>query len=139
MKKLTAYLMPLLMAVMVAGCSDDEKDVVVSDRSIVGEWMASHHSVNPNYGDTADMWNFTFHADGTGTGSPFPATGAFKYEIDGNHITLRLMNTEAYYGRIVFEFKVVSISKDMMEWEEIPDKDWSDNSLYLIFRRKLYL
>ena len=136
MKKLAAYLLPLLMAVMVAGCSDDEKDVVVSDKSIVGEWMASHHSVNPNYGDTADMWNFTFRADGTGTGSPFPATGAFKYEIDGNHITLRLMNTEAYYGRIVFEFKVVSISKDMMEWEEIPDKDWGDNSLYLIFRRK---
>lgn len=49
---------------------------------------------------------------------------------------MRLMNTEAYYGRIVYEFKVVIISKDMMEWEEILDKDWGDNSLYLIFRRK---
>jgi len=114
------------------GSSDDD-NIDVNQKQIVGEWEASHHSKNPNYGDTCDMWNFTFNADGTGT-CPF-GTKTFRYEIEGNHITLHLTNIETYYGQITFEYRIVNFSKDRMEWDEIP-VDGSDNSLYLRFSRK---
>jgi len=122
---------------MLAGCNnDDDNNNVdnVNPKLIVGEWMASHHSKNTNYGNTADMWIFTFNADGTGT-CPI-GTGTFRYEIEGSHITLQLTNIEAYFGQTVFEYNIVSFSKDQMEWDEIPNKYWSDNSLYLKFYRK---
>ena len=115
------------------GDSSDDDNIDVNQKQIVGEWEASHHSKNPQYYDTCDMWNFTFNADGTGT-CPF-GTKTFRYEIEGNHITLHLTNIETYYGRITFEYRIVNFSKDRMEWDEIP-VDGSDNSLYLRFSRK---
>jgi len=110
--------------------SNENKDVY----QIVGEWMASHHSKNPNSADTADMWDFSFNADGTGS---WPlATRSFKYKIEGNRITLQLMNTEAYYGQTKFIFDIVSHSADRMEWDEIPNENWGNYGLYLMFYRK---
>ena len=118
---------------MLAGCSSDD-DVISNPKQIVGRWMASHHSKNPNTGDTADMWDFTFNADGTGS---WPlATRTFKYKIEGNRITLQLMNVEAYYGQTVFTFNIVSHSKDEMEWDEIPNEYWNNYGMYLKFYRK---
>ena len=118
---------------MLAGCSSDDDNINVNQKQIVGEWEASHTSKNPIYFDTADMWNFIFNADGTGSG-PI-GTGSFKYEIEGNRITLRLTNIEAYYGQTVHEYNIVSISPDKMEWDEIPNEYWNNNSLYLKFKR----
>ena len=110
--------------------SNENKDVY----QIVGEWMASHHSKNPNSADTADMWDFTFNADGTGS---WPlATGSFIYKIEGNRITLQLMNTEAYYGQTEFIFNIVSDAEDRMEWDEIPNEYWGNYGLQLKFYRK---
>ena len=109
MRKLLSIGMLLLLLV---GCSSDDGSDAVDSLSLIGEWSASHHSKNPQYADTADMWNFTFNPDGTGTG-PY-ATKSFRYKIDGNHITLQLQNTEAYYGQTVFEYHIVSFSKDRM-------------------------
>ena len=131
MRKLLSIGMLLLLLV---GCSSDDGSDAVDSLSLIGEWSASHHSKNPQYADTADMWNFTFNPDGTGTG-PY-ATKSFRYKIDGNHIALQLQNTEAYYGQTVFEYHIVSFSKDRMEWDEIPNEQWSDNSKYLKFYRK---
>lgn len=125
--------MLLLMLAGLSSCSSDD-DIV---NLIVGEWEASHHRKNPNSADTADMWNFSFDADGTGKG-PL-STRSFRYEIKGNRITLHLMNIEAYYsgyGQTEFVFNIVSISKDEMEWDEIPNGYWGNNSLYLKFYRK---
>lgn len=122
------------LLLMLAGCSSDDDNIVVNHKLIVGEWEANHLSKNPFYADTGDMWKFTFNADGTGT-CPF-GTGTFRYEIEGDHITLHLTNTYAYYGRITFEYKIVSFSKDRMEWDEIPDENWGDNNMYLKFYRK---
>lgn len=133
MKKSIFLWMGILFLLMagVSGCSDD--DDVSNPRLIVGEWEASHQSKNPQYYDTADMWDFTFNANGTGS---WPlATGSFRYKIEGNRITLRLMNTETYYGQTEFEYIIVSLSKDRMEWDEIP-VNGSANSLYLNFYRK---
>ena len=96
--------------------------------------MASHHSKNPNSADTADMWDFTFNADGTGTGQI--GTGSFRYKIEGNRITLQLMTTEGYYGQTEFIFDIVSHSADRMEWDEIPNENWGNYGLYLMFYRK---
>ena len=80
------------------------------------------------------MWDFTFNADGTGTGHI--GTGSFRYIIEGNRITLRLMNVEAYYGQTEFIFNIVSHSEDRMEWNEIPNENWDNYGLYLMFYRK---
>ena len=80
------------------------------------------------------MWPFTFNPDGTGTG--LYATKSFRYKINGNHITLNLTNTESYYGQTVFEYDIVSFSKDRMEWDEVSNENWGDNGLYLRFYRK---
>ena len=123
-----------LLLLLIASCSSDDDSDAVNPLSLIGEWLASHHSKNPQYADTADMWQFTFNPDGTGTG-PY-ATRSFRYEINGNHITLHLQNIEDYYGQTVFEYDIVSFSKDRMEWDEIPNEQWSDNSKYLKFYRK---
>ena len=123
-----------VLLLLLAGCNSDDDSDAVSPLSLIGEWSASHHSKNPKYADTAEMWPFTFYPDGTGTG-PY-ATKSFRYKINGNHITLHLQNIEAYYGQTVFEYDIVSFSKDRMEWDEIPNEQWGDNSLYLKFYRK---
>ena len=130
-KKSLLWLSAILL--MLAGCSSND-DVISNPKQIVGRWMASHHSKNPNSGDTADMWDFTFNADGTGS---WPlATRSFRYKIEGNRITLQLMNVEAYYGQTEFTFNIVSHSKDEMEWDEIPNESWNNYGMYLKFYRK---
>ena len=131
-KKRLLWISVLLL--MLTGCSSDDDNRNGDSKFIVGEWSASHHSKNPKYADTADMWPFAFYPDGTGTG-PY-ATKSFRYKINGNHITLHLQNIEADYGQTVFEYDIVSFSKDRMEWDEIPNEQWGDNSLYLRFYRK---
>lgn len=134
MKKSIFLWMGILFLSMagVSSCSSDDDDIS-NPKLIVGEWEASHQNKNPKYYDTADMWDFTFNADGTGS---WPlATGSFRYKIEGNRITLRLMNTETYYGQTEFEYIIVSLSKDRMEWDEIP-ANGSDYSRYLKFSRK---
>jgi len=131
-KKSLLWISALLL--ILAGCSSDDDKSNVDSKFIVGEWIASHHSKNPNYADTADMWDFTFNDDGTGTGHL--GTGSFRYKIEGNRITLRLMNTEAYYGQTEFVFNIVSHSEDRMEWDEIPNENWGNYGLYLMFYRK---
>ena len=125
------------LLLMLTGCSSDDDNSNadnVNPKFIVGEWTASHHSKNPNSIDTADMWDFSFNADGTGS---WPlATRSFKYKIEGNRITLQLMNTEAYYGQTEFIFNIVSHSEDRMEWDEIPNENWGNYGLYLMFYRK---
>jgi len=126
-----------MILMMLAGCSSDDDNSNadnVNSKMIVGNWMASHHSKNPNFVDTTDMWNFTFTDDGTGTCCL--GTGSFRYNIEGNRITLQLMNTEAYYGQTEFVFNIVSYSKDRMEWDEIPDEYWGNYGRYLMFYRK---
>ena len=125
------------LLLMLTGCSSDDDNSNadnVNPKFIVGEWMASHHSKNHNSADTADMWDFSFNADGTGS---WPlATRSFKYKSEGNRITLQLMNTEAYYGQTEFIFDIVSHSADRMEWDEIPNENWGNYGLYLMFYRK---
>ena len=125
------------LLLMLAGCSSDDDNSNadnVNPKFIVGEWTASHHSKNPNSVDTADMWDFSFNADGTGS---WPlATRSFKYKIEGNRITLQLMNTEAYYGQTEFIFNIVSHSEDRMEWDEISNEYLGNYGLYLKFYRK---
>ena len=122
----------IVLMLGVSGCSNDD-DISIS-KQIVGQWMAAHHYKNPNYADTADMWNFTFNADGTGS---WPlATRSFKYKIEGNRITLQLMNVETYYGQTEHIFNIVSHSKDEMEWDEIPNENWNNYGLYLKFYHK---
>ena len=123
-----------VLLLLLAGCSSDDDSDAVNPSSLIGEWSASHQSKNPKYADTADMWPFTFNPDGTGTG--LYATKSFRYKINGNHITLNLTNTESCYGQTVFEYDIVSFSKDRMEWDEVPNENWGDNSLYLRFYRK---
>ena len=60
----------------------------------------------------------------------------FIYKIEGNRITLQLMNTEAYYGQTEFIFNIVSHSEDRMEWDEIPNEYWGNYGLQLKFYRK---
>lgn len=139
MKTKLSILFCTLFALTLTSCSSDKMDnednIVVDSKLIIGEWMASHHSKNPNYGDTADMWDFTFYADGTGSSRHIP-TGSFRYEIKGDHIILRLINTESFEGQTVFEYEITSFSKDNMEWDEILDERWGNNSQYLRFHRK---
>ena len=118
----------LLMSGMLCACSSDD-----DGEWIVGEWTASHHSKNPQSYDTDDMWFFTFKADGTGSG-PF-GTRTFRYEIKGNHITLNLMNVDTYYGQTTFDYKIVSRSKNEMEWDETPNDSWDNSGLYFKFYR----
>lgn len=133
MKKSIFLWMGILFLSMAGLNSCSDEDDISNPRLIVGEWEASHQSKNPQYYDTGDMWDFTFNANGTGS---WPlATGSFRYKIEGNRITLRLMNTETYYGQTEFEYIIVSLSKDRMEWDEIP-VNGSANSLYLKFYRE---
>ena len=115
-------------------CSDFPSNENQDRYLVVGEWMASHHSKNPNSADTADMWDFTFNSDGTGKGHI--GIGSFRYEINGNRITLHLTNIESYYGRTEFEYEIVSFSEDRMEWDEISNKDEGYYGQYLKFYRK---
>lgn len=127
----------LLGMMLMTACSSDHDDdkVAVNPMMIIGDWEASHHSKNPKYGDTADMWPFTFNPDGTGSGPFF--TTSFRYEIHGNRITLNLMNTESIFdGQTIFIYEIVSISKDRMEWDELTKDHVHDNSMYLKFYRK---
>ena len=123
-----------VLLLLLSGCSSDDDNDAVNSLSLIGEWEASHQSKNPNDADTADMWQYTFNSDGTGTG-PY-ATKSFRYEINESHITLNLLNIESYYGQTVFEYDIVSFSKDRMEWDEVPDKHWGGNGKYLKFYRK---
>ena len=109
----------------------NKRDVVVNSQSILGEWMASHTSKNPKYGDTCDMWNFTFNANGTGSG---PWGSSLTYEIGGNQITLHLLKEKDYTGQTLFKYHIISISDDQMEWDEICT--WGDYSSYLKFYRQ---
>ena len=131
-KSLLWMSMLLLISGILCACSSDEDSENYS-KQIVGEWEAAHHSKNPPSGDTADMWKFTFNADGTGS---WPiGTGTFRYEIKGNRITLSLTNIEAYSGQTIFEFKIVSFSKSNMEWDETPNESLGNKGLYLKFYR----
>lgn len=135
-KSLLWISMLLLMSGMLCACSSDDDAGSDSDnypQTIVGEWMASHHNKNPQLYDTADMWHFTFNADGTGTG-PL-GTKTFRYEIERDRITLFLTNIEAYYGQTVFEYKILNLSDNDMEWDEITNDDWDYKGLYLKFHR----
>jgi len=130
--------MLLLMSGMLCACSGDDdagSDSGNYPQTIVGEWNASHHNKNPQLFDTADMWHFTFNADGTGTG-PL-GTRTFRYEIKGDRITLFLTNIEAYYGQTVFEYKILNLSDNDMEWDEIPSTFMDNRGLYLKFHRSL--
>lgn len=124
-----------VLLLLLAGCSSDDDNDVIDTALIIGEWEASHHSKNPNYADTADMWRFTFNADGTGSG-PFYIK-SFRYTVDGNRVTLNLMNTESYYdAQTIFIYEIVRLSKNKMEWDEITQDHWQNNSMYLKFYRK---
>lgn len=125
-------MLAICLSMACSSCEDDYDSV--NPKLLIGEWEASHQSKNPKYGDTCDMWNFTFNADGTGSGEF--GTGSFRYQINDNLITLHLLNTEAYFGQTKFIFKIVSMSKDRMEWDEIPNDNGWDNSHYLKFYRK---
>lgn len=127
-------LVALLGMMITVGCSSNDHTDILNPSLILGDWMASHHSTNPNYADTADMWDFTFNSDGTGSG-PY-VTRSFRYTVNGNRVTLNLMNTEGYYGQTVFVYEIVSLSKDRMEWNETTRDHVLDNSLYLKFYRK---
>ena len=61
-KKRLLWISVLLL--MLTGCSSDDDNRNGDSKFIVGEWSASHHYKNPNSADTADMWDFTFNADG---------------------------------------------------------------------------
>ena len=128
-KVLKKVMVALLGMMIIVGCSSDDNDV-----SIVGHWMASHHSKNPKYADTADMWDFTFKPDGTGIG-PYDKK-SFSYDVNGNRVTLTYKETEGNGEQIVFVYKIVSFSENKMEWDEIPQDSSRDNYLFLHFYRK---
>lgn len=140
MKKiLILYLGAMLMLVFcMSSCSnsDDEKDnnMVVSPMLLLGEWSASHQSMNPDYGDTCDMWAFSFKADGTGTSEL--GTHQFRYELKGSHIVLHYQAQENIcFVQLDFEYEIASVSKDRMEWYLI-DTDSGNRVQYLVFYRQ---
>lgn len=109
-----------------------ERIAVADPHLILGTWLASHRSKNPKHADTCDMWPFTFNADGTGRG-PWGSRAPFTYEIGGNQITLHLQTGEDYTGKTLFQYNILSISDDGMEWDEICTED--DGGSYLNFYR----
>jgi len=133
MKKICILCMSMLL-LMLAGCSnDDEGSGYITPDSLLGKWEAAHRSNNPDYGDTADMWEFIFFADGTGVSDI--STRQFKFELKGNHILLHFLGTETYYGQVEYEFVIESYSYDIMEWEEINRGYSGNNTIHLKFYR----
>ena len=133
MKKICILCMSMLL-LMLAGCSnDDEGSGYITPDSLLGKWEAAHRSNNPDYGDTADMWEFIFFADGTGVSDI--STRQFKFELKGNHILLHFLGTETYYGQVEYEFEIESYSYDIMEWEEINLGYPGNNTQHLKFYR----
>ena len=137
-KNLILYLGAMLMLVFcMSSCSnsDDEKDnnMVVSPMLLLGEWSASHQSMNPDYGDTCDMWAFSFKADGTGTSVLY--THQFRYELKGSHIVLHYQANEIFDDHLDFEYEIASVSKDRMEWYLI-DTDSGNRVQHLVFYRQ---
>jgi hypothetical protein len=126
----------LMMAGLISCSNSDDDNGVANARLLIGEWAVSHHSNNPDMGDTTDMWSFTFEPDGTGRSNI--CTRNFTYELKDNHIILHYLPHESIYvyGPLDYEYKIVNISKDIMEWDEVPDEHWGVNSLHLIFYRK---
>ena len=121
-KNLIFCLSALLMLVFgMSSCSsDDEKDgdTVVNPFLLLGEWSASHQSMNPDYGDTCDMWAFSFKADGTGTS--MLGTHQFRYELKDNHIVLHYQAQEnVCFVQLDFEYEIASVSKDRMDLSEM--------------------
>lgn len=137
-KNLIFCLSALLMLVFgMSSCSsDDEKDgdTVVNPFLLLGEWSASHQNMNPDYGDTCDMWAFSFKADGTGTS--MLGTHQFRYELKGNHIVLHYHAQEnVCFVQLDFEYEIASVSKDRMEWYLI-DSHSGNRVQYLVFYRQ---
>ena len=127
----------LMLAIGMSSCSksDDEKDnnMVVSPMLLLGDWSASHQSMNPDYGDTCDMWAFSFKADGTGTSMLY--THQFRYELKGSHIVLHYQANEIFDDHLDFEYEIASVSKDRMEWYLI-DSNSGNRVQYLVFYRQ---
>lgn len=137
-KNLIFCLSALLMLVFgMSSCSsDDEKDgdTVVNPFLLLGEWSASHQSMNPDYGDTCDMWAFSFKADGTGTSEL--GTHQFRYELKDNHIVLHYQAQEnVCFVQLDFEYEIASVSKGRMEWYLI-DSNSGNRVQYLVFYRQ---
>ena len=127
----------LMLAIGISSCSssDDEKDnnTVITPILLVGEWLASHQNMNPDYADTCDMWEFSFKADGTGF---VHCTQQFRYELKGNHIVLHYQAQEnVYYVQQDWEYEIASVSKDRMEWYLI-DTDSGNRVQHLVFYRQ---
>ena len=137
MKKISILCMSMLL-LMLAGCSNDDENgnTSVNLYGLVGKWDASHHSNNPDYGDTCDMWEFTFFADGTGTSDI--STRQFKYELKGKHIILHFLGAETYYGQVEYEFIIEHFSSDHMEWEEVNNGYSGNNTIHLKLYRADY-
>ena len=128
----------LMLVFCMSSCSnsDDEKDnnMVVSPMLLLGEWSASHQSMNPDYGDTCDMWAFSFKADGTGTSVLY--THQFRYELKDNHIVLHYQAQENIcFVQLDWEYEIASVSKDRMEWYLI-DSNSGNRVQYLVFYRQ---
>lgn len=126
----------LMLVFCMSSCSsDDEKDgdTVVNPFLLLGEWSASHQSLNPDYGDTCDMWAFSFKADGTGTSEL--GTRQFRYELKGNHIILHYQANEIFDDQLDLEYEIASVSKDRMEWYLI-DSDSGNRMQHLVFYRQ---
>ena len=128
----------LMLVFCMSSCSnsDDEKDnnMVVSPMLLLGEWSASHQSMNPDYGDTCDMWAFSFKADGTGTSVLY--THQFRYELKGSHIVLHYQAQENIcFVQLDWEYEIASVSKDRMEWYLI-DSNSGNRVQYLVFYRQ---
>ena len=138
-KNVILYLGAILMLVFcMSSCSnsDDEKDnnMVVSPMLLLGEWSASHQSMTPDYGDTCDMWAFSFKADGTGTSEL--GTHQFRYELKDNHIVLHYQAPKnVCFVQLDFKYEIASVSKDRMEWYLI-DTDSGNRVQYLVFYRQ---
>ena len=129
-------LMMLIIGISSCSNSDDEKDnnMVVSPMLLLGEWSASHQSMNPDYGDTCDMWAFSFKADGTGTSEL--GTHQFRYELKDNHIVLHYQAQENIcFVQLDWEYEIASVSKDRMEWYLI-DSNSGNRVQYLVFYRQ---
>ena len=126
----------LMLVFCMSSCSsDDEKDgdTVVNPFLLLGEWSASHQNMNPDYGDTCDMWAFSFKADGTGTSVLY--THQFRYELKGNHIILHYQANEIFDDQLDLEYEIASVSKDRMEWYLI-DSDSGNRMQHLVFYRQ---
>ena len=130
MKRISILWLSLLL-LMVAGCGNNKEnnDTIVYPKLLLGDWSAAHFSDNAVV--TTEMWDFSFKADGTG--SLF--TRQFRYELKGNHIFLHYIVEDNYYGQTEFEYIIKSLSTDLMEWEEVANGNWGNNTYHLKFYR----